>query len=449
MPLSDIADIQISIAALAPALPGQGLGLLLADVSEDQADAFGSDLTVELAPASWQTTLAGLGFVAANPVWVAISDFYAQRRKPPSVLLGRRDTAVAQVQDVLITTYANGDYLINLEGEVAEVTASGAANPAAIQAPLVSAVNALTLPPGVEVTASAQGVDKVRLTSDNAGSPFLVTVESPGDSMSVVDVTPSYGIVEDLALIRDERDDWYALFGDWRDAANIRVAANYIENLERVYLAQTAAAGANTVGLETDIGSALQALGLARTSVWYSSNSAQWVEGALLGLMLPAIPGSETWAGKSLASVTGDTFATTTGLLGKNYGWLELFNAFVPPRSQTRHGATANGTFLDLLLVRDYLAQQLRICAFEIAQSDIPYSTTGGETVRNLVEQRIRNVGKYTKALDLSTLVVTSTKTKAEQSSEDRAVRKWAGLTFAVVAQGRIHSLGITGTIAP
>jgi hypothetical protein len=218
--------------------------------------------------------------------------------------------------------------------------------------------------------------------------------------------------------------------------------------MERIYLAQTADAAANTPGDDTDVGSLLQALNYMRTSAWYSSTSAQWVEGAILGRMLPERPGSKTWAGKQLSSVAGDVFTTTTGLANKNYSWLESYTAFVPPRASTRNGATSSGSYLDLVVLRDYLAAQLRIAAYELSTSDLPYTDIGGSVIKQRVKQTIQNVGNYTGALDLSTLVVEGL-TKAEQTSDNRLARRWAGTTFQVVATGRVHELQITGTIQP
>jgi len=448
MPLSDIADIQISVAELAPALPGQGLALLLATVDGDQAAAFDGDLTVEVTPSAWQTQLTALDFSSSDEVWVAFSDFFAQSLKPSSALLGRRDTAVAQVLDVQVAANGAGDYSITIAGVTFEDTIA-AETITQIRDLLLAGVNGLELPAPVEVTATAVSTDIVRITSDNPGVPFTYALASPGSNKLVVDdEVANYGIADDLTAILEERSDWYALFGDWRTTPEIMIAAEVIETMERIYLGQSADALANSPGSSSDVGSLLQALNYMRTSLWYSSTSGQWVEGALLGRMLPERPGAKTWAGKQLSSVTGDTFTTTTGLKAKNYGWLESYAAFVPPRSSTRHGATASGSYLDLVVLRDYLAQQLRIAAYELSTSDLPYTDIGGSVIKQRVEQQIRNVGEYTGALDLSTLSVT-TLTKAQQTSDNRLARRWAGTSFEVVATGRVHELAITGTIQP
>jgi hypothetical protein len=448
MPLSDIVEVNISIAELAPSLPGQGLALLLGDVTEDQALEFGDDLTVEVAPATWQTQLDGLGFTGADPMWVALSDFFAQSLKPSAALIGRRDTAVAQVVDVQVVANGAGDYSITVQGEIAEVTIA-AETITQIRDLLLAEVNLLELAAPVEVTATAVSTDIVRLTSDNAGVPFTYDIASPGDNKIELDAeTAGYGIADDVTAILGERGDWYALFGDWRTTPEILIAAEVIEPMERIYLAQSADGLANTPGSDSDVGSLLLALNYMRSSVMYSSNSAQWVEGALLGRMLPERPGSKSFANKTLASVTGDVFTSTTGLTNKNYGWLESLTAFVPPRSVTRQGKAASGTFLDLVVLRDYLAQQLRILAYELATSDLPYTDIGGSTIKARVKQTLIDVADYTQAIDKSTILV-STLTKAQQTSENRAARRWGGTTWSLVATGRVHELQFTGTIQP
>jgi len=137
-------------------------------------------------------------------------------------------------------------------------------------------------------------------------------------------------------------------------------------------------------------------------------------------------------------------------LKGKNYGWLELFTAFTPPRSATRHAAVASGSFIDLIILRDYLQQQLVLGSLELLWgSEIPYTDGGGETIRANTERIIRDVADLTKALDLSTLRVQSTVKRASQTPGDRAARRWAGTTFSVTATGRVHELEITGVIQP
>lgn len=445
MPLSDIANVQISIADPAPTLPGLGLALLLATVDAGQATAFGADRSTLLSATAWQAQLTALAFDSADAVWVAVSDFFGQQRKPRTLLLGRRLAPVAQVVDVTIAGFADGTYTFNVAGVAIDVVIVGAGSIGDVVTASVSAINGAALPLGIAVTAAPQDADKVRITSDNAGVPILVSVSSTGSAMTAATTTPNSGIAEDLAAIRAEDDSWYALFADWRTTPEILVAAEAIEPLEKIYIAQTDDAAANTAA-DTDVGTRLAELGYTRTALVYSSSDAQWVDGALLGYMLPSTPGRETFANKTLASVEGDVFSTTTNLLAKNYVWLERIAAFVPPRAVTRHGASVSGAWLDLLLLRDYLAQQLRIAAFEIASADLPYTDIGGSAAAAKVEQTIRDVASLTEAIDLDTLVVT-TITKAEQTAGNRAARKWAGIEFAFTATGRIHSLDITGTI--
>lgn len=448
MPLQDIAQINISVADLPPALPGQGIPLGLFTLSAEQAEAFGDALTVELGPTTFRPTLAGLGIASSDPAWVGFTDVFSQERKPSLALLGRRGPAVAQAIDFVLGGFDLGDYAITIQGVTATETVAGVVTIEAIRDALLAKVNALELPNALEVTATAISTTTVRVTSDAAGVPFLYSSSAPEDNITESVFSASYGVPEDLTLLAEERNDWYALFGGWRDTPTILAAADYLEAAERIYLAQTSDVLANTVGATSDVGSLLQAQAYFRTSAWYSSDDAQWVDGAILGRMLPEVPGSRTWAAKRLASVTGDVFTSTAGLRSKNYCWLEQYTDFVPPVASTRSGTVSSGSYLDLVLLRDYLARQLRITAFQLAASEVPYSDAGGQQIKMAVEETIRRVGAETGALDLETLIVEAAR-KADQSPANRLARKWGGTTFAVVAQGRVHSLEITGVIEP
>ncbi|MCA9681138.1 MAG: DUF3383 family protein [Myxococcales bacterium] len=308
----------------------------------------------------------------------------------------------------------------------------------------------------VSATTVSPGVFDV--TADVAGIPFIAGATSPGGTdLTFETTTANVGIEQDLTAIKAETTDWYLLSGDWRTTPEILLAASLIETDERIYLAQTSDANAQTVGNLTDVGSLLAQLGYLRTSAWYSPTDTQGVTDAIAGLMLPTVPGSETWANKLLSSVTGFV-PSSSALASKNYSWLERYVALAPPNglTATKQGKVASGTYLDIIRGRDYVKQQLQIALARLLLTTgaVRYTDQGGDQGRATIKTTLERIAEETSSgagaengfLLVDTIRVT-TPSRSQQAAADRADRIWRGLKFSFTLQGAIHAFDVNGII--
>ncbi len=458
MSLDRIASIVINLAEPPLGLAGFGvplLGVILTAPQETSWDTiYGAAVDViEVTPADYVAQLEALGVTSAEDFRVALDDMFAQSRKPALVLIGRRATAVAQISNADIVGTTDGTFTITINGDDAAFVASSS-TAADIAAGLVTAVNLLTQP----VTAAPGAPDSVDCTADEAGVPFTISVDSTGVPADIVltTPTPSIGITEDVSTWRGQRDDWYGLLETTRSSGVIETAGNVIEALpvDKIFIAQTNDPLAQTGASTLDIGSVLGATGLNlfRTALWWSSNDDQFVDAAAVGKMFPSAPGSETWANQSLSGVVGislqaGTLTSESTLANKRYNWLETFQA--AGFSMTQGGWMVNGTFTDLIRGRDWLKNlmQTRLVQALRDAPKVPYTDQGAAvidaTMRAVLEEAA-DVG-----LVVRDTIVVLVPAADSQDISDKGNRFYPNITFSATLQGAVHTMDVTGALAP
>lgn len=454
MSIDRIISVTTRIAPPPVSLANFGIPMVAAILTGPQGtawtSAYGADLTVEVTPATWQSTLTALGVTSSEDLFVALTDLFSQELGPDLVLLGRRATPVAQVVEVDISGTDDGSYEITLTGAAfgSETFSFAAVGQTAdqIEAALISAVNGGTLP----ITAAAGTGDQLTLTADEAGVPFVTGVEAPSDNLTATVATASTGIVEDIALWRAERDDFYFLLETTRSSGVIGAAAEIIETLRKLLVAQTDDANAQSGGSDADLASVLGPLGLnlSRTALVWHDNDDQFVDFALVGLQASKQPGSSTYANKPLVSVTGIVPTSDTTLDAKHYTWLESFPA--QGAAMTMGGYVCSGLFIDLVILRDWLDNLIQVRFFEAlrANEKIGYQS-GAPVLRAVLNGALLTAA----APDVDGIEASSIQINvplaSQQSSTDRGNRHYPGITWGATLTGAVHTLDITGNLAP
>lgn len=448
MPLSDVLNTTTTLKTRAITAEGFGLALILGTVTSAVETAMGANLTAELDRDTWQTTMTANGFVSTDQHWIDVSDFFSQARTSSRLLVGRRATAVAQVQHVDIDGTTDGTFTITLDGtDYTFVASSDTATE--IRDGLISALGAAT-----HVTAALVDTDTLSITANEAGVPLTVTVDhsvTPTDISTSVD-TANVGIGEDVAAIRLERDDWYFLLETSRSSGVIKTAAAVVEALTKYFWGQSNEAGIIGSG-STDVASQLKALNYARTALMYHPTDAEGAAAAWLGLITSYDAGAVNWSWKTLASVAATDFTSnpsaTTNLQAKNCNYFERLSSQV---SATFFGQSVDGTFADLIRGRDALDSTI-LADYQtllLSEPKVAMTDQGGEQISAIVEGAIE---KFAGVDDSPALIVegsASVKVQkiADMSASDKANRIAPRVTWSAQAQGAINKvLNVSGTI--
>ena len=230
-----------------------------------------------------------------------------------------------------------------------------------------------------------------------AGSDsFTITVTDEDDNeesfnidVDVVPVDISESYAEALQEVMEADDSWYVLLSDARFDQDIIAMASVIQSQRRIYVTSTSSNNTPNSTSETDIGALLSNSNYSRTAIIYSPTSDQdYPEAAWVGEQIVEVPGSNTWAFKSLNGVAvaklNDTQINTLEEKNVNY-YITIKGA---PVIQT--GVMASGDWIDEIIFVDWLYARIQEGVFYriINSKKIPYTCSGFA----LIEAEIRSV---------------------------------------------------------
>lgn len=378
-------------------------------------------------------------FLTSDAEYKAAAAVFAQEITPDEVVIGRRTAVVAQVVTVTPTVVNSFSYTITINGVTYTYVSDGTATGAEIQAGLVAAVNAGSEP----VTASAGGGDTVVLTADVAGTAFTYAV---GTNLVAVLTTANNGVIEDIAAVRAENDDWYCLILTSRLKADILNAASTIETMRKIFLAcsEDSDVTANTAGnvLESLNGSAYD-----RTAYLWSDDQENYPEAAWAGRVLPLDPGSETWKFKNLKGITASVLTSTqeNNIFTKKGNTYETFAGV----AITREGTVVSGEYIDVMRFVDWLEARMQedIYSTLINVPKIPYTDNGVAIIESLIRKRLLIGIRVGGLSDDPAFTITVPKV-ADVPNVDKAARLLPDVEFAATLAGAIHKVEIRGTVS-
>lgn len=443
--------VQLNISLSQPPIPlaSFGVPLILAVLTGPQATAWtsvhSSNLYIEVTPSSWESALTAIGVTSSEDLYLALQDLFGQDDQPDRAYIGRRATPVALVRRFTISGNTDGTYTITINGTAHAHVASGQ-TVAQIRDDLIALIQAGAQ--ASRVTATNSGASTIDVTADLPGETFTDSTLSSGGAaaITVATQTASVGPTEDVAAIRAQVDDWYWLLETTRASGNHRMLAAVTNTLRKFYWGQTLDAAAQAAG-SSDIGSELGALSYIRTALVWDDDDNDFVDAAWVGLMAPSPPGSASWHGKTLQGVTGIVPTGESFLATKRYNWLERFPA--GSFSMTRHGISVGGQFVDVVVGRDWLHNLIQTRCIEAMRNvpKIPYDERGAAILRAVVRAALLEAADAD--LVQRDSIVVNVPTAASQQPADRAARFFAGITFSATLTGAVHSIGISGALAP
>lgn len=436
MSIEKIVNVNITLQTATVERAGFGRALILGPNA-----TFGEDVRLYSS-----ITAVAADFDTADDEYKAAAKLFGQSFKPPDVLIGKRATPVAQVNDIEIITLEDADYTVTINGTDFTYVPGGVPSDSST---VVAALIALIAAGSEPVTATASGVgpdEDLVLTADNAGEAFTVAVTS---NMTDVVTTPSVGVQSDLQGILDSGDlgkNWYALILTSRTVFEIMEAALWTESQKRIYIACSGDADIITV-VSTDVASLLQSKNYDRTALLYSGDQANFPEAAWLGEMLPRDPGSATWVFKTLNGIVVDELTDTeeNNAIGKN-STIYIKRGGVDNTQNKNGGKVSSGEWLDDIRgILDWLPTRMEenIYTVIVTVPKIPFNDNGIDQIVNSM-QEILELAITRSVLD--TYAITRPKA-SDFTAAQKQSRELTGISFTGTKQGAVHAITINGTV--
>lgn len=442
MPLSDLADIQISTSGAGLSLPGFGVAMILGGYSKTWAER-----------SRTYSQLAGgvdADFAAGTPEYLAAASLFGQTPHPTSVVIGRGTRPATQAFKVSIPTplpQLATAFSIVIDGTTYTFTSDATPTQAEVCDGLSTACGAIA-----GLTMTEDGGKTYFTLTGVAGAWHRVSLveQAPGVTLlSIEETTVDPGVASDLGEIATENPNFYAVVLPYKSKAIMSAAAVWVEANERlmVFASQESAIISVAISGATDVATTAKAAAYARTAIVYDPDNGVFADAALLGRCLPETPGSETWADKTLAIAPARNLTGThlANLRAKNCGWVYS----IAGRNLTQEGKVAAGEWIDTVRGRDALKvdMQGRIVTRIADSKKIPYTDKGATIIEGEMRASLKEFERRGFIAEGTSDVVMPK--VAAQSSVDRANRYFPGATFTGVLAGAIHKISILGALAP
>lgn len=442
MALSDIINSQISLQTQTPSKPGFGTPLIYA-----QTVPFADLYRIYASTAS----MVADGFDVNSPAYLAATVIKSQAASPVSFKVMKASSHVNHVVKVsVIDSGLQGGFRIGVpvggtfngtpvfytpvSGDTAAIIAGH------LQIPIEGAIEPSS-------TTIAAGV----LTVTNTGAAAPVSRIQNTTALHIEDVTTAGNIAVDLSAMNNIDSDWYGLVLDINSAARITAAAAWVESNKKLFTPQTSDTDCEDVAVTSDIGSSLEALGYARTGLYFDATDNFGFLGAgIMALQFTAVPGSDTWAYKKVSGASTSRLAPTV----RNALRTKKINFYVSESGLSitegvngGGGVSASGEYLDVTRFVDWLNAEIQVRTFQRFASlpKIPYTDKGIDILRAEVIGALKQGALQGGIVD-STFKVFAT-LAADQSAVDKGHRYYGGLSWSATLQGAIHTALIQGTL--
>jgi hypothetical protein len=361
MSLQNIVNANIVIAGSQIQAQPLDVPILGVTLTAPQDAAWGPDLVREVRLDTWQATMAEVGITDGEAIYEWLQLAFGQDDVPRLVLLGKRATPQAQVTNFdlgLAGTAADGLYRLTINGvNYDEIVTGGATTRAAVITALIATINGGTDP----ITAApGGGAEDLDVTADEAGANFVFAASAPaGETWTLATTTPNVGLSSDLTAWEAERQDWYLVtiaepvsYGLADGFA--QTLAAYPRDITGWLRTDTATDPDAATTSATRTAALLAAKGYARLVVPHIPTATDYDHAAIIGLKMPTLPGSDTWA-KLVRGVDGERWTTTEGanLISGPYARFERVDAL--GRAWAQNVRVVDGTPYDTIRGADYL----------------------------------------------------------------------------------------------
>ena len=417
------------------------------------------------------------GFIAADPVYLAASDCWAQSPSPPTIKVGRRalapqqtmtitpvDLTVGAIHSVTVVGYdAAATFGARaVQTDTATYTAVTSDTATLICDGLRAEFAALNGAAGQAGDWTDAGTATLTVTADNTDTPgdgsmdgmlFGVTYSVNDVAVGVDDMTPDPGVETDLTAIEAYDPDWYGLCIDsnsrdeiW-DEVGDSGAAKWAESNEKLFVCQTQDVLVTSSSADTtSIAYHLKNSNYDRTMCFAHRNNRDYVCAAMLGRALPEDAGSITWAMKELNAVSAQAFTTSEINIanGKDANVITTIAGV----AVTRFGTASGGEFMDVSRGADWLKSRIaeRVFALLISNDKVPFTDAGISAVKSEILAQLQ-AGVARDFLSPDPEPTCTTPRASAVSAADKGSRTLNNVTFRAVLAGAIHKVNLEGEL--
>jgi hypothetical protein len=444
MSLSDIVNITISKTTANISRAGFGKALILGKTAHFHRIEW-------IGQSDYATELTALGISSSNVLYGAVVDHFAQNPAPTMVAVGQRKCA--QVTVTVDSVVNLTDYTIKIATDANRTyrTYTYTSDGTATQTEIADAL-ALAITNGETEVGATNVADDVQI--DTVGAAGFAAQRPIGQS-TLLTVGAAAGAIEDsddsLDAILLIDDDWYGLCcADDRavgDKADQILIMAWAETNRKLFIAATSDPAMLTSPDSTSISSTCNTNSYAYSAVMYHSLAAtEYIDAAWLGKCLPQDPGSQTWAFKTLASITVDALATTPRtVITSTDGNFYVTEADVA----TTYWGTTGADYIDITRFIDWLRIRMQedLVALLIAQLKVPFTDAGIAMVEGKIQKRLEE-GVRIGGLAPLDLDAVSVPLAADVSTANKTARTLTAVTFKADLAGAIHEVTVTGTVS-
>lgn len=395
------------------------------------------------------------GFLITDPEYIRAAELLSQDLSPAIFYVGHYSASVKQVDTLAVNTVTAAHvYTFTLNGTVISYTAGGGDAQQDILDGLNAAITTAfpSNSPVVGVRTGTGGSALLTLTSSAFGVP--VTYTAVDSLLTHLLVTANHSIPSDIAQAQIQNDSWYGVDVVSALAADIKEVAAFIEGLKKIYIGVSSDSDVPSSST-TDIGSFLKAAGYKRTALMFTlAGINQGIASAWMGGQLPAVPGSNNWAFKTLNGISADDLTANqqqfcigvpeSGVKGKNV------NIYQPVGGVniTQMGTMGGGQFIDITIGLDWLESELQtnIYAALVNATKIPYTDKGVSVLISAVKQAI-DQGVVNGLIDGDSDITITAPPVLSVSSNQRANRIAPTISFSCRLQGAFNAVIVNGTV--
>lgn len=437
MSLDDIVQVSITAQTTTPSRPGFGTPLILAYHTR-----WTSDRVREYSSLSEMTDD---GFVVTDNAYLAATKVFSQNPRPRKVKVGRRTRAFTQTVDLTPINVTLGFvYNVTIGGVTAAYTNGASETVATVCTALAAAINALS---NTALHTATATTTKVTVATVTAGNVLDYTDMPDAANMAFKNVTADPGVVTDLTECRSEDDDFYGILLDSESQAEVVALAANVETLTKLFVFNTSDTECFNNSSTTDVFAVLKAASYARTIGLFSHKQLQAYSGAAwMGNRFVAVPGSDTWAHKTLKGVTADVLASgrVNAILAKR---ASVYTT-VAEVAVTQFGKSFSGEWADVTRFIDWLKSEVQIRVFaRLANSEkIEYTDSGVDIIKSVILGALEK-GVTVKGLAAGTIGVDAPLV-ADVDPTTKGERILPDVTFFGTLAGAIHTIQIAGTLS-